>query len=259
MKQPALANRRLHDLNPLVVGEEACKSAHRFGPAVRPYTLIHFVSAGCGTLYKGGKSYHIHAGEAFIILPGEITTYQADRDTPWVYHWIGFDGAMSRRFGDLPSVIPFTTNWAHKILTEYEEDRMGEYRIAGDLFRMYAEFFASRSHTNHYVRRVKDFIRAAYMQNIRVEQIAETMNLDRRYLSRLFKEKTGQSVKEYLSAVRMEEAKRYLKTGVSVTECAHLTGYGDVCNFSKMFKKHTGISPRRFKEENSPSPDVSKM
>jgi AraC-like DNA-binding protein len=109
------------------------------------------------------------------------------------------------------------------------------------------------------VRRVKDFIRAAYMQNIRVEQIAETMNLDRRYLSRLFKEKTGQSVKEYLSDVRMEEAKRYLKTGVSVTECAHLTGYDDVCNFSKMFKKHTGISPRRFKGEKSPAPDVSKM
>ena len=96
-------------------------------------------------------------------------------------------------------------------------------------------------------------------KNIRVEQIAETMNLDRRYLSRLFKEKTGQSVKEYLSDVRMEEAKRYLKTGVSVTECAHLTGYDDVCNFSKMFKKYTGISPRRFKGEKSPAPDVSKM
>ena len=124
---------------------------------------------------------------------------------------------------------------------------MGEYRIAGDLFRMYAEFFASRSHTNHYVRRVKDFIRAAYMQNIRVEQIAETMNLDRRYLSRLFKEKTGQSVQEYLISVRIEEARKLLSEGYGVGETAMLCGYNDACNFSKMFKRICGVSPAKWK------------
>lgn len=249
MKQPALANRRLHDLNPLLVGEEACKSAHRFGPAVRPYTLIHFVSAGCGTLYKDGKSYSVHAGQAFLILPGEITTYEADREHPWVYQWIGFDGALSHRFADLPPVISFTTNWAQKMLSEYGEESMREYKIAANLFRMYAEMLETKKHPNQYVRRVKDFIGAAYMQNLRVEQIAEAMNLDRRYLSRLFKEKTGQSIKEYLTAVRLEEAKRHLEAGASVAESSQLVGYEDVCNFSKMFKRSTGISPGQWKRK----------
>lgn len=249
MIQPALANRHLHDLNPVILGEEMCKSAHRFGPAVRKYTLIHFVSAGCGVLYKHGKEYPVSAGQAFIIQPGEITTYEADREHPWVYHWIGFDGALSHRFGDLPPVISFTTNWAQVILSEYEENGMWEYKIAATLFRMYADFFEKRTHTHHYVRRVKDFIGAAYMQNIRVEQIADAMNLDRRYLSRLFKEKTGQSVKEYLIAVRMEEAKRHLETGASVAESARLVGYDDVCNFSKMFKRYMGVSPGQWKRE----------
>ena len=81
------------------------------------------------------------------------------------------------------------------------------------------------------------------MNEIRVEQIAENLNLDRRYLSRLFKQKMGQTIQEYLIIVRMDEAKRYLAEGRSVSETATLCGYTDTCNFSKMFKRVCGISP----------------
>ena len=89
-------NRHLQDLNPLIVGMEQCLPGHSFGPAIRPYTLIHFVMKGKGTLYKRGKEYPVHAGDAFLILPDEITTYTADMDDPWHYQWIGFDGADHR-------------------------------------------------------------------------------------------------------------------------------------------------------------------
>ena len=81
------------------------------------------------------------------------------------------------------------------------------------------------------------------MQDLRVEEIADKMNLDRRYLSRIFKEKTGQTVQEYLISVRMEAAKQQLVRGASVNEAAKLSGYEDVCNFSKMFKRLFGVSP----------------
>ena len=84
------------------------------------------------------------------------------------------------------------------------------------------------------------------MQPLRVEQIAEEMNLDRRYLSRLFKEKTGQTVQEYLISVRMEEAKRRLEQGFSVEETAQLCGYEDALYFSRVFKKHFGCAPTAY-------------
>ena len=135
------------------------------------------------------------------------------------------------------------------MLNACEGDGMGEYRIAALLFEMYAELFATQKPQNHYVRRVKNYINALYMQPLRVEEIAEKLNLDRRYLSRLFKEKTGITVQEYLIEVRLNEAKKQLENGSSVSQAAQLSGYEDVCNFSKMFKARFGISPGKLKKE----------
>jgi AraC-like DNA-binding protein len=90
-----------------------------------------------------------------------------------------------------------------------------------------------------------------YMQEVRVERIAAQMNLDRRYLSRIFKEKTGKSIQEYLISDRIEEAKRCLSRGLTVSEAAILSGYEDVCNFSKMFKSRVGVSPSSYAAKNS--------
>lgn len=244
-----LLNRAFRELNPLLVGEQACPAGHRYGPAVRAYTLIHFVESGEGTLCKGGEIYTVHAGEAFLILPDEITVYYASEENPWSYRWVGFDGALSARFSELPPVFSCPSRWGEKMLAALENDGMSEYRIAALLFQLYAELFSSERPHNHYVRRVKDLINALYMQDLRVEEIAERMNLDRRYLSRLFKSKTGQTVQEYLIYVRMEAAKRQLERGASVAEAAKLSGYEDACNFSKMFKRLFGVSPGHWGEE----------
>ena len=77
--------------------------------------------------------------------------------------------------------------------------------------------------------------------------IATEINLDRRYLSRIFKQKKGKTIQEYIIWVRIEKAKRFLNQGRTVTEAARLTGYNNVNNFSKMFKKKTGVSPGNWK------------
>ena len=70
--------------------------------------------------------------------------------------------------------------------------------------------------------------------------------LDRRYLVRLFKEKTGMGIQEYIIQVRMEHARTLLQSGFSVNTTASMVGYHDSFNFSKMFKKTTGTSPKQF-------------
>lgn len=238
-----LTNRNLADLNPLIAGHHHCDPGHSFGPAVRKYTLIHYVIAGTGTLYARGEAYPVKAGQAFIILPGEVTTYTADQEDPWYYCWVGFDGALSQRFATLPAVITPPTDLFTKLSRLTRDPSVAEYRLSGELMQLYAALFTESSDRNPHVRKVENFIRASYMYPIRVEDIATQLNLDRRYLSRLFKEHTGASVQEFLIQVRMEESQRLLQEGCSVTDAAHLTGYEDVSNFSKMFKKHFGKSP----------------
>jgi len=238
-----LTNRNLKDLNPLTAGEHICDPGHSFGPAVRKYTLIHYVLSGKGTFYARGGAYPVEAGQAFLILPGEVTTYTADRDDPWHYRWIGFDGELSSRFSELPPVFPLSVDIFAKLVRSTEDLSVAEYRLSAELFRLYASLFSAESGRNPYVRRTENYIRTAYMQPIRVEQIAKQLGLDRRYLSRLFKTHTGVSVQEYLVNIRMEEGRHLLKDGCSVAEAARLVGYEDVSNFSKMFKKHYGVPP----------------
>lgn len=243
MRNDVIVNRNFADLNPLLLGEEDCHPSHSFGPAVRKYTLIHFVTRGKGIVYKQEGSYSVGAGEAFLILPDEVVTYTADVEDPWSYQWIGFDGGLSERFTRLPTVFKLSSAYVQAMLDTDGSD-LREYRIAAVLFEMYAALFGEkRAATHDYVRRVKDYIRAVYMQDVYVEEIAKSMHLNRRYLSRFFKEKTGMTVQEYLSHVRMEEAKRLLLLGKSVNETSVLCGYHDPFHFSKMFKRRLGVSP----------------
>ena len=243
-----LTDRHLQDLNPLIAGWQVCDPGHRFGPAVRKYTLIHYVRSGRGTLHARGGTHRVGPGEAFLILPGEVTTYEADRDDPWSYQWVGFDGALSEDFAQLPPVFPVAEDPFGKLFRSIEGVTAPEYRIAATLFLLYAQLFSRADSANQHVRKVESLIRAAYMQPLRVEQIAGQLNLDRRYLSRLFKAKTGQTIQEYLLSVRMEEAVGCMQRGCSVQESARLCGYEDVSNFSKMFKKRLGKSPADWKK-----------
>lgn len=237
-----LTNRHFLDLNPLIAGQEACCSGHSFGPRVREYTLIHYVLQGKGVFHARGGAYPVEPGQAFLILPGEVTTYTADSIDPWHYCWIGFDGRLAERFSRLPPVFPLGKETMDAVLHP-QEDGVLEYRLVSALFGLYASLFSSGGSSNRHVRRVENYIRSSYMTPLRVEEIADEMGLNRRYLSRLFKEKTGRTVQQYLIDVRMEAARRYLAQGSSVKETADLCGYEDVSNFSKMFKRYYGKSP----------------
>jgi len=246
-----ISNQHFDDLNPLLFGRMKCVPGYHFGPAIRNYVLIHYVESGCGVLYKNNRSYPVHKGQAFIILKGEITSYVADRSEPWEYRWIGFDGKLSSKYSTLPSVLDIHDSIFPNV-TEKQEG-FTEYVLASQLFRMTAELFADENHANQHIRRVKNYIKHAYMNNITVEQIAASIPLDRRYLTRIFKRETGMTVQEYIISIRMKNACDLLEKGKSVVETAMLCGYTDTCNFSKMFKRTYGVSPGEYRRQVGPS------
>ena len=86
------------------------------------------------------------------------------------------------------------------------------------------------------------------MEPLTVENIAQTMGFDRRYLSRVFARGYGMTVKEYLTSVRLSHAEKLLVAGYSVGDVAAMTGYRDVFNFSRIFKKKNGLSPLAYRD-----------
>lgn len=242
----ALNNLQLQELNPVIAGRHRCKSGHRFGPHIRNYTLMHYVLSGKGTLYIGEKVYPVTQGQVFLILPGQVTTYEADNNDPWHYCWVGFDGSLAGSFSALPPVFSLEKTAFTDIFPAADE-KNPELWIAGGLYRLYARLFQPPTEENGHVQKVKNFIRTGYMDELTVEGIANALGLDRRYLSRLFKAHTGSTIQEYLIHTRMEAADQYLRQGYAVQEAAALSGYRDVPNFSRMYKLRYGTAPKNRK------------
>jgi two-component system response regulator YesN len=113
---------------------------------------------------------------------------------------------------------------------------------------IFAELFTGSPSRPHYVRRTVETIDSLYMTPIRIETIAATLGIVRRYLARIFKSSMGLSVQDYLIRVRMEQAKKLLIEGLPVNLVAEMVGYSDLKYFSRLFKKSTGVSPSDYKK-----------
>lgn len=105
-----------------------------------------------------------------------------------------------------------------------------------------------------YIRFAEEYIREHLSESIQVDAIAEELGISRGYLRNVFFAANGMSPREYLTEERLRAAKVYLKEGTySVAETARLVGYEDALQFSRIFKKHTGLSPSAFSKENGAS------
>ncbi len=87
--------------------------------------------------------------------------------------------------------------------------------------------------------------------NLSLNLVAEKVNMSQSYLTKLYKERTGYTVKEYIDKVRITNAKKMLTDRhYSIGEIAKATGYSDSNTFCRKFKSMEGVTPTRFREMN---------
>ena len=95
-----------------------------------------------------------------------------------------------------------------------------------------------------------EYIGAHYADcDLKLPDLLEHLGVSRSYFSTVFKEKTGQSFVEYLTNLRMEKAKEYLReTGLCTYEIADRIGFDDPHYFSLTFRRRTGMTPKQYRE-----------
>lgn len=234
-------------LRPVTVGEHVCKPSHTFGPYIRDYYLIHYCISGKGRFIDKYGDHDVKAGEFFTIHPGEVTTYTADPIDPWHYVWISFDGGESDRFATIPSVTRYEADTFEHIREYVRRDTSTPEIYLSHIYELMHNLFSETTKATDVCRQVKDYIKYNYMDDITVEKIAQGIGLNRRYLSRIFKEKYGMPIKEYIVSVRIKKACGFLENGYTVAESAFMSGYTDSFTFSKMFRKTMGVPPSEWK------------
>lgn len=104
------------------------------------------------------------------------------------------------------------------------------------------------SEKSNIVRTIISFMNKNYMHDISLDKISKNMYLSPVYISKIFKEETGDSPINYLIKIRLEQASYMLESssGMSIKEISKKVGYGDAYYFSRLFKKYYGVSPKHW-------------
>ncbi|MDF2937468.1 MAG: AraC family transcriptional regulator [Paenibacillaceae bacterium] len=102
------------------------------------------------------------------------------------------------------------------------------------------------------VDNVSAHIRSCYADpNLNVNAIGESFGLKGSYLSKLFKEQTGEGLLDFIHSVRTSTAKAIIAGGQdAVADIARQVGYLDAASFIRVFKKYEGITPGKYRELN---------
>ena len=198
-------------------GHSVTGPGHRYGPAVRSYYLIHFILAGKGTFQANQHTYHLHAGQGFLIEPDYQTTYQSDEADPWTYIWVACSG---RRAPEIIASLGLSqegpiytcTKEQGARLTSYVEDMLAHnsFTLSGRYYRMglLMQFLSvlaeaqrdlmPASDSNTYITHMTAFIRTHLEEPFTVQDLADYMNLNRSYVTTLFKKHLGISPHTYI-------------------------------------------------------------
>ncbi|SFD78643.1 AraC-type DNA-binding protein [Paenibacillus catalpae] len=98
--------------------------------------------------------------------------------------------------------------------------------------------------------KIKQTLESRYIENLRIERLAQEYTISPSYLRKMFLKYTGMGPKEYLNHIRNQQACGYLVfTDYPINQIAKLCGYYEEYHFSKMFKQQNGLSPSSYREK----------
>lgn len=100
------------------------------------------------------------------------------------------------------------------------------------------------------VEKTNKLINERFSQDLNLDEVSKELFVSPQYLSRLYKNETGENFIERLTSVRIENAKKLMKENkYSIKEICFMSGYCDPNYFSKLFKKREGISPSAYQKQ----------
>lgn len=229
------------------------------------YQLL-YVAVGQGHFKLADHDITVPAGGMFLYRPGQPQQYTYYlEDSPEVY-WIHFTGneaeALMREAGFtqspvlLPGVSPQFQELFLQIIRELQVIRPCYEELMNLLFRhllvlvrrRIAEGPRERRRIQKEIEQAVHYFHENFSHNIDIEDYALSQHMSMCWFIRSFKQYMGVPPLKYLTSIRIARAKELLEgTDISIREVGELAGYDNPLYFSKIFRKHTGLSPREYR------------
>ncbi len=269
-------NERFVDLSLYQYGWEQCEPLQSTGPLTCSHYLFHYVISGAGTLTAAdadgeNHEYRLKSGSGFMIFPRQTASFCADGHHPWEYAWVEFDGLKVKEALELAGLAAdspiyhantreLSTELKNEMLYIAQNPDQSPFHLIGHLY-LFLDYLTRSSSARQlvqtgklqdfYVREALSFIEQNFQNNISVEDIASSCNLNRSYFGKIFRDAVGKTPQEFLISYRMSKAAELLKlTSLSIGSISSAVGYPSQLHFSRAFKNVYGVSPREWRNEN---------
>lgn len=227
--------------------------------------------SGYCRIFINGKWLELVDNELWIFTPGTVHTesYIA-KDIPYEMFWISLvpQAVIFHRTGydpfggffDIKSRVNMRTPFNDQLweFVHHEElfsDKIEQIRFQALLLMLMfyicdneeALTSSADEHHKQVVNQIRYYIDNYYWKDISLDTLAAMVYYSPGHLNALFKEYVGLPVYQYLLRRRLRQAKKLLSEGRSlIKDAAQAVGIHDSLYFSRLFKKHEGISPQEF-------------
>lgn len=233
------------------------------------FNVIHYVLSGEG--YLNGRL--VKAGQGFYLPAQAPRMYYPNPQNPWTYMWLSFDDIHvdellqsinlknETHIFEIPNFEELKI-YVQQLDDQYpyskEEDHSWCY-ISQNLIKSYFYKVLSLHETTtlpitniipSHLLKAERFIQENYDKNIKISDVADYLNIDSRYLYKLFAKYFNVSPKKYLTDVIISHSMELLANpNFTITQVAAKCGYDNPLQFSSFFKKNTGLSPSEYRRK----------
>ncbi|CAG7638399.1 HTH-type transcriptional activator Btr [Paenibacillus solanacearum] len=232
--------------------------------------VLIVLASGQGHLSIGKQTYRLRQDVIYICPPGETFGMEAESPEGLDLFLLAYEmyrinhpnreavrlaegGGLFPERGEMPvpsSIGPAAVcRTIHQLWTSAEclERYRGQLLFLELLYSATKYSGMAAEDSQSAVERAKAYMKAHYQHNLSIEQLAGLAGLSPKYFVDLFKKVHGVSALDYLTGLRMEQAKQLMAgSGMRLKDIAHQVGYNDEYYFSRKFKKETGVSPTAY-------------
>lgn len=203
-----------------------------------------------------------HDAMHLMIWPPRARQFYGCAESSWTHSWMHCEGRLIGRLvrslalptrAPIPGGDPLQVD-SHllAILQELTGPCPADPRIVGNLVENWLRHVARKWHhptgsgaqVPERFLEMQRYLAAHYNEPIRLKDLAARASLSVPHVCSEFKRHFGESPIQYVVHQRIGYAKYLLSNrNLTITEIARQVGYEDLYHFSKIFKKHTGVSP----------------
>ncbi|GAB2720193.1 response regulator [Paenibacillus thermoaerophilus] len=238
-RQASLALRRRNLLAPgdrVHLYEPGLETPERIGPGLSDYEEPLRVA-----LFSGGGEPLARVVDDWFEAAGKLTRVTPDTMDRWRDE---LRLVLSQWAAEAPDWLSAVDDHGRLSLSAWRDE------LQAALSRAARRLTEEQPQDRNLSQDIARYIGQNYQRELSLQDIADHFRLSREYVSRRFKQDTGENVSDFITRVRMEKAELLLANpNLRVAQVAQMVGFQDEKYFSKVFKKAYGLSPNEYRRE----------